>query len=326
MSDSRQPTERPKVGSLEWARQLASDSVRAGEAETTGKPTERRVGERRKRHWSAYMRAEGYKEYGPDVQALPDRRKSDRRAVSTGEGAREWLRVECIDGNWEVFVASDHPLPKVRLYVSDSQRNAEQVRDVLEKHFTQHRDAYAAHRTLSPQPPAPVVEGVVDSDNSRSISSMGENLAYNGPVWSTAYEFALSRLTPDPNAPNEDTYVLHFPRAVEEVTGRKFWLEHLPELLDAYSAELERGKREALQLENDCLDAAKKAGLKLVRQPLAEYADVPLGESYEFENERAQSAERQLAETRRVLELIKSRTEGEIQTIAAAALEKEAEK
>lgn len=58
------------------------------------------------------------------------------------------------------------------------------------------------------------------------------------------------------------------------------------------------GKAEALQLAKDCLDAAKAQGLALVKQTLAEYADVPIGEHFEFRNTRAERAESELSQLR----------------------------
>jgi hypothetical protein len=51
-------------------------------------------------------------------------------------------------------------------------------------------------------------------------------------------------LKPDPNHPDDDTFWLHFPHAVEEVENREFWLKHLPELLTEF-AEAFRDKSEA---------------------------------------------------------------------------------
>lgn len=55
---------------------------------------------------------------------------------------------------------------------------------------------------------------------------------------SRARKFLESRLEPDPNHPDEDTFALHFPRACELVEGREFWAGHLSELLAAFAGEV----------------------------------------------------------------------------------------
>jgi len=50
----------------------------------------------------------------------------------------------------------------------------------------------------------------------------------------SAERFVESCFEPDPNSPEEDTYILRFPHAGELVQGREFWKKHLADLLDAY--------------------------------------------------------------------------------------------
>jgi hypothetical protein len=73
-------------------------------------------------------------------------------------------------------------------------------------------------------------------------------------------------LEPDPNNPDEDTFVLHFPHAAELVECREFWARHLAELLSEYAAsELAR-----LRAERDQDAKAKELFVNLLRKAEAE--------------------------------------------------------
>jgi len=76
----------------------------------------------------------------------------------------------------------------------------------------------------------------------------------------SARRFLGSRLEPDPNNPDEDTFVLHFPHAAELVECREFWARHLAELLSEYAAgELARLRAERDHFAKQNLEWAKCA-------------------------------------------------------------------
>lgn len=102
---------------------------------------------------------------------------------------------------------------------------------------------------------------------------------HSGARPASAQEFVASRLEPDPNHPDDDTFCLHFPHGGELVEGRDFWLRHLTELLDEYAAHW-RKRAEQAEAERDalrkalagCVDALRALGQhKFPRPYLPEY-------------------------------------------------------
>lgn len=107
----------------------------------------------------------------------------------------------------------------------------------------------------------------------------------------------------------DHNYKMTAAKCAEEHYAMKCRGHDSAELLSAYSAhenaalltevqKLRAGKAETLQLAKDCLDAAKAQGLELVKQPIAEYAALPIEEHFEFKNVRAEVAEAELARMR----------------------------